>query len=185
MPRVKKGAARAQKHKKILKSTRGHIGAGSRRYRVAREAWLRAGQHATIGRKLKKRDFRRLWITRISAACRQRKISYSRFMHLMAEKGLVVNRKMLADLAVSDPGAFDRLVAVATGQETPEAAPAPKAEKAEPQAKAEVQPVEEAKTPAPERKKAPAKKKAAKPAAKRAAKKPAAARKPARKPKSE
>jgi len=123
MPRVRKGAARGRKHRKILKSVRGHIGAASRRYRVAREAWLRAGQHATIGRKLRKRDFRRLWITRIAAACRQRGLTYSRFMHGMAERGVALNRKMLADLAVADPGAFDAVVAVATAQAPPAAAP--------------------------------------------------------------
>lgn len=120
MPRVRKGAARSRKHKKVLKSMRGYIGAASRRYRVAKEARLHAGQHATIGRKLKKRDFRRLWITRISAACRQRGLTYSQFIHALGEKVIAVNRKMLADLAVSDPGAFDNLVATATA-----AAPAP------------------------------------------------------------
>ncbi|OPX23120.1 MAG: 50S ribosomal protein L20 [Planctomycetales bacterium 4484_123] len=116
MPRVRKGAARRRQHKKILKSTRGYIGAASRRYRVAREAWLRAGQYATIGRKLRKRDFRRLWITRISAACRQRGMLYSRFMHALSAQGIRINRKVLADMAVSDPGAFDELVAVASGR---------------------------------------------------------------------
>jgi len=119
MPRVRKGAARARKHKKILKSTRGHIGAASRRYRIAIEAWIKAGQHATIGRKLKKRDFRRLWITRISAACRQRGCTYSRFIHGLAEHGIAVNRKVLADIAVADPKAFDELVAIAMGVKAP------------------------------------------------------------------
>jgi len=126
MPRVRKGAARARKHKRILKSTRGQIGAASRRYRVAREAWLRAGQYATIGRKLRKRDFRRLWITRISAACRQRGLTYSRFVNALAGAEITLNRKILADLAVADPAAFDRVVAVATG-----AKPADKPAKAE------------------------------------------------------
>lgn len=124
MPRVRRGAARARKHRKVLKSVRGHIGAASRRYHVALEAQLRAGQYATIGRKLKKRDFRRLWITRISAACRQRGLTYSRFMHALSEKGVAVNRKMLAEIAVADPVAFDRLAAVASGQ-VPAEAPAP------------------------------------------------------------
>ena len=118
MPRVRLGAARAQKHKKILKAARGHIGAGSRHSRGAREAMLRAGQHATVGRKLKKRDFRRLWITRISAACHMRGTNYSRFMHGLIEKGVTVNRKMLAEIAVADPGAFDELVALAGGTKT-------------------------------------------------------------------
>jgi len=142
MPRVRTGAARTRRHKRVLKSTRGMIGAASRRYRVAREAQVRAGQHATIGRKLKKRDFRRLWITRISAACRQRGHTYSRFIHGLSERGVAVNRKMLADLAVSDPGAFDDLLVAAGLAVAGRAAPAKKAEakpkpKAEPKAKAE------------------------------------------------
>jgi large subunit ribosomal protein L20 len=116
MPRVRKGAARAQKHKKVLKSVRGHIGVASRRYHVALEARMRAGRHAFHGRKLRKRDFRSLWITRISAACRQRGLAYSRFMHALGEQGVDLNRRVLADLAVADPGAFDRLVGIATGQ---------------------------------------------------------------------
>jgi len=113
MPRVRMGAARARKHRKVLKSTRGQIGAASRRYHVALEAQLRAGQYATISRKRRKRDFRRLWVTRVSAACRQRGVTYSRFMHGLGAKGIAVNRKMLAELAVSDPAAFDRLVEMA------------------------------------------------------------------------
>ena len=113
MPRVRKGAARARKHKKILKSTRGQIGAASRRYRVAREAWLRAGQYATIGRKLRKRDFRQLWITRISAACRQRGLTYSQFTGGLHKAGIELNRKILAHLAVEEPQAFDAVVAEA------------------------------------------------------------------------
>ncbi len=139
MPRVRKGAARSRKHKKVLKSARGYIGAASRRYRIAREARLRAGQYATIGRKLKKRDFRRLWITRISAACRQRGQTYSRFMHALAEKGISVNRKMLADLAVSDPAAFEELFAAAAATGAPAAKPAAKEpeKEASPEAQAE------------------------------------------------
>lgn len=175
MPRVRKGAARARKHKRVLKSTRGHIGAASRRYHVAREAVLRAGQHAVIGRKLRKRDFRRLWITRISAACRQRGVSYSRFMHGLSAKGIAVNRKVLADLAVADPGAFDELVtaamAEAPAKPAPEAAPPEKKEKAQAPAPAK---------PAPKKKAAKkAVKKAVKKAApKKTAKKKTAAKKP-------
>lgn len=133
MPRVRKGAARTQKHKKVLKAARGYIGAGSRRYRAAKEAVLRAGQYATIGRKLKKRDFRRLWITRISAACRMRGLTYSRFINALATCGIKINRKSLADIAVSDPAAFDKIVAIATAgpvaQKAPEKAKAAPAEK--------------------------------------------------------
>ena len=203
MPRVRKGSARARKHKKILKAARGHIGAGSRRYRVAREARLRAGQHAAIGRKLRKRDFRRLWITRISAACRMRGVSYSRFMHGLAENGVSVNRKMLADIAVADPAAFDRLVAQAMAEKpaaAPEkpAKPAPAKPAAEKPPEAEA-PAEEspAEKPKPAAKKPTVKKKTVKKAAvkktaakkatvkKAAAKKPAAKKRAARKPKSD
>jgi len=207
MPRARKGAARARKRKKILKATRGQIGAASRRYRVAREAWMRAGQYATIGRKLRKRDFRRLWITRISAACRQRGVSYSRFMHGLAEQQVAVNRKALADLAVSDPAAFDDLVAVAAGTRPAQpaapaaeevAAKAPKAEKPKPKARAARKPAPKpaaeppaapeeapAKEPAkPKKSPAKAKEPAEAPAKKTAAKAPAkkkAAKAPARK----
>lgn len=169
MPRVRKGAARARKHKKILKSTRGYIGAASRRYRVAIEAWLRAGRYATEGRKLKKRDFRRLWVTRISAACRQRGATYSHFMHGLSEKGVTLNRKMLAEIAVADPGAFDKLVAAAA--EPPAEPPAPdKAKKAEAPLPAEAE----------KPKKAPAAKRAAA-KAKKSEQQPKAAAKPPKK----
>jgi len=159
MPRVRKGAARARKHKKILKSTRGQIGAASRRYRVAREAWLRAGHYATVGRKLRKRDFRQLWITRISAACRQRGLTYSRFMNALAGARIALNRKVLADIAVADPAAFDEIVAVATGAK-PGAAPrpapaeAPKAEQPKPEPEAVKPEKPEAEKPSPEEPKA-------------------------------
>ena len=170
MPRARKGAARTQKHKKILKSTRGQIGAASRRYRVAREAWLRAGRYATIGRKLRKRDFRQLWITRVSAACRQRGLTYSRFMNSLAGAGIALNRKMLSEVAIADPGAFDEIVAVASGAK-PTSVPQP--------APAEA-PEAEAPLPAPAEKK-PAEKKAApkKAAPKKAAPKRAAPKKAA------
>ncbi len=150
MPRVRKGAARTRKHKRILKATRGQIGAASRRYRAAKEAVFSAGQYASIGRKLKKRDYRRLWITRISAACRQRGLTYSRFMNALATHGIEINRKSLADIAVSDPAAFDRIVAVAAGKviEKPVAAPSvekPAVEQVPPE-KAETKPAAEKKT---------------------------------------
>ena len=168
MPRVRKGAARTRKHKRVLKATRGQIGAASRRYRAAKEAILRAGQYATIGRKLKKRDFRRLWITRISAACRQRGLTYSRFMNAMATCGITINRKSLADIAVSDPAAFDKIVATTTKPavkpvEKPAAKPAaekPAVKKAAP-AKAEAKPAAEKKTTAKAVKKTATKKKTA------------------------
>lgn len=182
MPRVRKGAARTRKHKKVLKSTRGYRGAASRRYRVAREAQLRAGQYAVIGRKLRKRDFRRLWITRISAACRQRGLSYSRFMHALSEKAVAVNRKVLADLAVSDPAAFDHLVAIATGKAAPPEAAKPAEEAVaakQPPAAEEVQPAPPAEAPQAEADKETKPKRAARKAPAKA--KPAGDAKPARK----
>ena len=113
MPRVRIGSAKRQKHKKVLKKTRGHIGTASRRYHVAIEQSMRAERYATFGRKLRKRDFRQLWITRITAACRQRGLRYSQFIHDLQAKGVALNRKILADLAVADPAGFDAVVAAA------------------------------------------------------------------------
>lgn len=113
MPRVSKGAARHRKHKKVLKAARGYHGAASRRYRLALQATFRAGVYATRDRKTRKRQFRKLWITRISAACKQRGIMYSRFMFALTEADITVNRKMLSDIAVCDPAAFDAIIAKA------------------------------------------------------------------------
>ena len=110
MPRVRYGSARHRKHKKVLKAARGMFGAASRRYRIALDKTFRAGVSATRDRKLRKRDFRRLWITRISAACSQRDIRYSQFMFALTESDVELNRKMLAEIAVADPGAFDAVL---------------------------------------------------------------------------
>jgi len=111
MPRVRKGAARHQKHRKVLKAARGFHGAPGRRYRLAIQSVFRAGVNATKDRRRRKRDFRRLWITRISAACQQRGIAYSRFMYGLAESDVDINRKMLSEIAIADPAAFDAIVA--------------------------------------------------------------------------
>jgi large subunit ribosomal protein L20 len=124
MPRVRKGAAKARKHRKLIKLARGYRGAGSRRYHMAIEVSLRAGRYATYGRKLRKRDFRSLWITRISAACRQRGWTYSRFMNALAARGILINRKMLAELAVADPAAFEGVASAAGLSAAVAAAPA-------------------------------------------------------------
>jgi len=113
MPRVRKGAARTRKHRKILKAAKGYYGAASRRYRTALQSVFRAGVNATRDRKLRKRDFRRLWITRITAACRQRGFRYSQFIYALDEANIQLNRKMLSEIAVADPAAFDAVVAVA------------------------------------------------------------------------
>jgi large subunit ribosomal protein L20 len=110
MPRATKGSARRQKHRKVLKKARGFYGAASRRYKLALQWGVRSGVNATRGRKLRKRDLRALWITRLSAACRQRGIRYSQFVFGLAEAGIRLNRKMLSEIAISDPSAFDAIV---------------------------------------------------------------------------
>jgi large subunit ribosomal protein L20 len=110
MPRVRKGAARHRKHKRVLKDARGQYGAASRRYRIALQSVFRGGVSATRDRKLRKRDFRGLWITRITAACRHRGIRYSQLIGAMARADIVLNRKMLSEIAIADPAAFDAVV---------------------------------------------------------------------------
>lgn len=109
--RVKSSVTKRKRHKKILKLARGYYGAHSRSYRRAMEAVLKAGEHAYRDRKLKKRNFRRLWITRINAAVRQHGLSYSRFINGLKKAGIQLNRKALAELAVTDPDAFAKIVA--------------------------------------------------------------------------
>jgi large subunit ribosomal protein L20 len=115
MPRVTSAPARKRRHKRVLKAARGYFGGRSRLYRTAKEAILRANAYAYRDRRNRKREFRALWITRIGAACRLdgRNISYSAFMHGLAQAGVALNRKMLAEIAVHDPEGFDQLVAVA------------------------------------------------------------------------
>ena len=101
------------KKKKVLKSARGYWGARSKQYRVANQAVMKSGQYAYVGRRLKKRDFRQLWIARINAGCRMNNISYSQFMHGLKMANINLNRKVLADLAATDEKAFANLVASA------------------------------------------------------------------------
>jgi large subunit ribosomal protein L20 len=108
--RVKTGNVRRQRHKKVLKQTKGYRMTKSRLYRVANQALLRAGNYAYIGRKLRKRDFRKLWIQRINAAVRQEGITYSEFVHLLDKNKIKLNRKMLAEIAVNDPKTFKAIV---------------------------------------------------------------------------
>jgi large subunit ribosomal protein L20 len=117
MPRVRKGAARKRKHKRVLKAAKGYYGSNQRRYRLAKEKTYRAGVFATRDRKNRKREFRRLWITRISAACRQRGIRYSQLMAGCFDNNIDLNRKMLSELAIADPAAFDAVVEAALGKE--------------------------------------------------------------------
>ena len=111
--RIKRSVNAHKKRVKILKSAKGYWGSKSKLYRVAREAVMKSGQYAYIGRKLKKRDFRTLWIARINAACRLNDISYSRFMNGLKKSNITLNRKVLAELAVNDASAFASLVATA------------------------------------------------------------------------
>ena len=110
MPRVRKGAARRQSRKRVLKAVKGHRGPAGRLYRLAKEARMRADVNARIGRKLKKRDFRGLWIIRLSAACRQRGIRYSRFINGCKKAEIGLNRKMLSEIAIADEAGFDAIV---------------------------------------------------------------------------
>src|SRR5215203_425338 len=112
MPRVKRGNKRVQKRKKILALAKGYRGTKSKLYRSAKESVERALNFAYTGRKLKKRDFRKLWIVRINAACRLNDMKYSQFMHGLTLAGVELDRKALADLAVKQPETF----AVIAGQ---------------------------------------------------------------------
>ncbi len=106
MARVKGALMTRKRRKKILKLAKGYYGAKSKLFRTAKEAVMKSGQYAYIGRRQKKRDFRRLWITRISAAAKINGMNYSTFMNGMKKAGITLNRKMLAELAVSDDAAF-------------------------------------------------------------------------------
>ena len=109
MARVKRGVTARAKHKKVLKKAKGYYGARSRVYRVATQAVTKAGQYAYRDRRVKKRQFRRLWIVRINAAARMFDMSYSRFMDGLNKAEIEVDRRMLADLAVHDIDAFGQL----------------------------------------------------------------------------
>ncbi len=109
MPRVKRGVTAHAKHKKILDQAKGYYGARSKVFRVAKQAVIKAGQYAYRDRRRRKRDFRRLWITRINAGARQHGLSYSRFMNGLKRADIQVDRKILADLAVHDKAAFQAL----------------------------------------------------------------------------
>lgn len=113
MARVKNGLNAHRKHKKILKLAKGYRGSKSKLFRVANQQVIKSGQYAYAHRKLKKREFRQLWIARINAAARDNGISYSRFMHGLKLMEIDINRKVLAELAVSDPAGFSSLVEAA------------------------------------------------------------------------
>jgi len=113
MARVRNGAVTKARHKKVLKEAKGYFGSKHRLYKSAKEQLMHSGQYAFRDRKQKKRDFRKLWITRINAACRQNDISYSRFIEGLTKAGVEVNRKMLSEIAINDPKTFTKLVETA------------------------------------------------------------------------
>lgn len=113
MARVKRAVGAHKKRRKILKLAKGYFGAKSKQYRTAKEAVMKSQKYAYIGRRLKKRDFRKLWIARINAAARINGISYSRMMDGLKKSGIEVNRKILADMAVNDAAAFAQLAEMA------------------------------------------------------------------------
>ena len=108
--RIKRAVNAVKKRRKILKLAKGYYGNKSKSYRIAREAVMKSLNYAYIGRRLKKRDFRKLWIARINAAARQNNIAYSKLMHGLKVAGINLNRKVLADLALNDAPAFAQLV---------------------------------------------------------------------------
>lgn len=110
MARVKGAMMTRKRRKKVLKLAKGYWGAKSRRFKMAKQAVMKSGNYAFIGRKQRKRDFRRLWITRISAACRMNDINYSTFMNGLKKAGVTLNRKMLSEIAIADPAGFTALV---------------------------------------------------------------------------
>ncbi|QEY34239.1 50S ribosomal protein L20 [Caproiciproducens galactitolivorans] len=110
MARVKGAIMTRKRRKKVLKLAKGYWGSKSKHFKMAKQAVMKSGNYAFIGRKARKRDFRRLWITRISAACRANDVSYSVFMNGLKKAGITLNRKMLAEIAVADEAAFKSLI---------------------------------------------------------------------------
>ncbi len=112
MPRVKGGAATAKRKRRIRADAKGYWGSRSKLTRTMKQAIVRAGQYAIRDRRARKRDFRALWITRVTAACRARGISYSRFIAGLRKHSIILNRKMLSEIAIADEPAFDKIVAM-------------------------------------------------------------------------
>ena len=138
MARVRNGVVTKARHKKVLKEARGYFGSKHRLYKSAKEQLMHAGQYAYRDRRQKKRDFRKLWIVRINAACRLNDISYSRFIEGLNKAGVEINRKMLSEIAINDPKAFSELVKVAkNGKVEAKARKEEKVEKVEKEVKAE------------------------------------------------
>ncbi len=110
MARVKRGLMRHKRHKKVVEQASGYYGRKKNTFKNAQEQVMKSGQYAFRDRRAKKRDFRRLWIVRLSAACRELDVKYSDLIHAMNTKGIEVNRKMLSELAINDPTAFKAFV---------------------------------------------------------------------------
>ena len=110
MARVKGAIMTRKRRNRVLKAAKGYWGAKSKHFKMAKQAVMKSGNYAFAGRKLKKRDFRRLWISRISAACKANDINYSRFMNGLKKAGVTLNRKMLSEIAIADKEAFAALV---------------------------------------------------------------------------
>lgn len=118
MPRARKGAARTQARRRILRAARGYWGTKHRSKQQAKVALMRAGRFAHRDRRARRRDYRALWITRITAACRMRGSRYSRFINGLGVAGIALNRKMLSQIAIEDPTTFDELVKIAEASST-------------------------------------------------------------------
>ena len=113
MARVKTAIITRKKHKKILKRAKGYYGAKHYRFRMAKQAVMKSGMYSYVGRKDKKSNFRKLWIARINAAARQNGLTYSKLIAGLKKANIVVNRKMLSDLAITDPKAFEKIAEIA------------------------------------------------------------------------
>ncbi len=109
MARIKGAMMTRKRRNKMLKAAKGYWGAKSKHFKMAKQAVMKSGNYAFAGRKMKKRDFRRLWITRISAACKANGMNYSTFMNGLKKANVTLNRKMLSEIAISDPAAFTAL----------------------------------------------------------------------------
>ncbi|HPM23608.1 MAG TPA: 50S ribosomal protein L20 [Phycisphaerae bacterium] len=118
MPRVRPGHATRRRHKKILRAAKGFWGSRSKLFRSAKQFVIKARVYAFRDRRVRKREFRGLWIIRVSAACEQRGLSYSKFIAGLKKAGVFLNRKMLSEVAIADPAAFDKLVELARAHAT-------------------------------------------------------------------
>ena len=115
MARVKRGTLVKKRHKKIIEAASGYFGGKKNLFKTANEQFMKSGNYAYRDRRNKKRDFRRLWITRISAACRENGYTYNRFIEGLGKAGVEIDRKVLSEIAISDPGAFKQLAQQAAG----------------------------------------------------------------------